>query len=762
MNIRKNKGVTLIVLVITVILLIIIAGIAISMILSEDNLIEKARWSEYLTEFTTVEERYRLYINEKYVEEFPEQVTYENYPIGNQIDISTMPNTLRSTIMQLENLEEYELSEIDKVNLYEINIDSINIKTKRAYAINMASGKIYSIDSMKYLSKIYHTPWVYSIERDSKDNDGTVIFSKINQPGTYTMIVDAKKLTEWKEVDIYYDEYVEGSLTYKLYTSDDECEWTQIEDLNDIIETNSEKVEIVNCNNTRFIKVVVKLDLVNGECSALDYALIKFYRYVEVEDIEPDIEENENVQNIDGMYIATQDTTFVQHIEVTSDNSIIYFNTEGTPDVTITVKSPNGTTSTILYSQLNNTTIPIGSTVTVSTSLKPGDSVSPIEVLERKPILVTSRLEEAQKVKIDEWKTVKRVKFAYCNTGEGIWDKCYVNNINVDDTGIITFPDRENNRIKVTYQKLNEQRWSSNFTNIKDAGNAPYLKVTVEYQTFGTAQYNNLNSTTVKVSLFDDVNPEIEVTNLTTSVEEGKNITFNYRITDNLELNLDACKYIVTLSNEKYDIENTIWNSATKFTSTTGNISIKPSKTGANYLHILAVDNEENYCSYVSPTIWALSNSALIPKLTSNTSSDLVTISVSDNYSSYPAWMAFDDNKTTCWATASGNYNAHWLKIAFKEPKVVKKYTYYCSKTWGTEYKFYLQGSNNDKTWVTLEKQAHNGGTSGINVYEYQTLTFDVDNITPYKFYRIYYTQGGWSWGSTGGGAVYSLQLYGY
>ena len=60
MNIRKNKGITLIALVITIIILIILAGIAISAVFGENGLILRAREAAFKTEAGSIKEQVEM------------------------------------------------------------------------------------------------------------------------------------------------------------------------------------------------------------------------------------------------------------------------------------------------------------------------------------------------------------------------------------------------------------------------------------------------------------------------------------------------------------------------------------------------------------------------------------------------------------------------------------------------------------------------------------------------------------------------------
>lgn len=113
---------------------------------------------------------------------------------------------------------------------------------------------------------------------------------------------------------------------------------------------------------------------------------------------------------------------------------------------------------------------------------------------------------------------------------------------------------------------------------------------------------------------------------------------------------------------------------------------------------------------------------------------------------------------STTWSTSSGNYNPHYFLIEFNKPVIVQKYDITGMVSWGQAYSFILQASNDKENWINLENEIHEPGLSS-SVRTFKDI--EVNNEKPYKYYRIYMPTGGWTWGSSGGAAIYELQLYG-
>ena len=74
--IKEEKGITLIVLVITIIVLLILAGVSIAMLTGENGILTQARKAKDVTEIASEEEYIRLIITE-------EEIT--KYKIGEEL-----------------------------------------------------------------------------------------------------------------------------------------------------------------------------------------------------------------------------------------------------------------------------------------------------------------------------------------------------------------------------------------------------------------------------------------------------------------------------------------------------------------------------------------------------------------------------------------------------------------------------------------------------------------------------------------------------
>lgn len=68
-----------------------------------------------------------------------------------------------------------------------------------------------------------------------------------------------------------------------------------------------------------------------------------------------------------------------------------------------------------------------------------------------------------------------------------------------------------------------------------------------------------------------------------------------------------------------------------------------------------------------------------------------------------------------------------------------------------------MEASNDNTNWVDLENGTiHNESGSFSKI----DATYTLDNTETYKYYRIHYTAGGYTWGANGGTPLYEIALY--
>ena len=101
--IGRNSGITLIALIVTIIVLLILAGISITMLIGENGLITKANWSKFVTEYSTVKEGKDLYEIEQDIDKTSVN-TKNKYSVleNGKIENSTIMSTLEVIKIYME------------------------------------------------------------------------------------------------------------------------------------------------------------------------------------------------------------------------------------------------------------------------------------------------------------------------------------------------------------------------------------------------------------------------------------------------------------------------------------------------------------------------------------------------------------------------------------------------------------------------------------------------------------------------------------
>lgn len=176
MNKQKNRGITLIALIITIIVLLILAVITIQSVLGENGIIAKANWANFTTEFNSIDEGKNIYKLENEAKKYGVisnktmhieksikiattneniQINNSPYPITDE-KVTEYEESLINTIKYYENIDETE----NNVDLYKVDLSKLNINTKNEYVINVISGNLYKLKGIKYKGNIYHRPEV--------------------------------------------------------------------------------------------------------------------------------------------------------------------------------------------------------------------------------------------------------------------------------------------------------------------------------------------------------------------------------------------------------------------------------------------------------------------------------------------------------------------------------------------------------------------------------------------------------------------------
>lgn len=523
--VNQNKGITLIALIVTIIILLILAGVATNYFLGDNGLLETTKWAAYVTEYEGVNEKISVYTAEILIKQYSginkiastgnvgmetKQVLKNMYPLKEKIDINSVSATLKQSIKQLEGLKNKDLQDETLVDLYKIDLDYLQMKTQKQYVINIVSGKIYSLEYQKYQGKVYHTP---RKETGLKPTFQEIIM-QIEDEGTYEMIVDAGQVVDWESVVIDYQKYIENGLSIQVATSDDGIAWQKesIELTNRI--QDEELYTILANHKTQYLKVNIEVKSINGKLPELNYILVNFYKFNLVDTevtVMPD-----GAEETDGMYVVStkgQTETVTQIFTIPDDENEYILDigkAYGNPATTIKITDTDGNTENYTIkdiSDIKNILIKPGSQIEITTTLTEGEGIGKVQVLKKDKDLTKEQVKTIEvipstPVGTKVWETQATKTYMYNNGGEGYWQQCLVNEISVGEKGIID--QGETKRIKVTYQVSEDgKQWSNKFTNIQDAENTRYLKVMVEYQATKGTDYGDTSNNKIKVILND-------------------------------------------------------------------------------------------------------------------------------------------------------------------------------------------------------------------------------------------------------------------
>ena len=135
----KNEGITLIALVVTIVVLLIIAGVAISMLTGDDGIITNSTLAKLETEFSAYKEEVELYKNNKLIEN--NNFEGDSLSAGKtSLEYNTKPEDEEGTIQTvIKDLNENELNKFIIINgkLYIISTDKKEIKAAQNIGISV-------------------------------------------------------------------------------------------------------------------------------------------------------------------------------------------------------------------------------------------------------------------------------------------------------------------------------------------------------------------------------------------------------------------------------------------------------------------------------------------------------------------------------------------------------------------------------------------------------------------------------------------------
>lgn len=187
-----NKGITLIAIVITIVIMLILSSVSINLFIKDDGLMQNSAYSNFVFEYSQVDEAVRIYtiFNKNFIEN-----QRELYPtIGDRI--TQIEFTLLDTIEQ----NRKEEVEIEDLNLYMIDLAKIEIQNKSTYVIDVDTGTVYLLKGIKIGEYIYHIPNIKTIEKNESEVVKYVISFDSNYENGEIITIEREENTQYGEL----------------------------------------------------------------------------------------------------------------------------------------------------------------------------------------------------------------------------------------------------------------------------------------------------------------------------------------------------------------------------------------------------------------------------------------------------------------------------------------------------------------------------------------------------------------------------------
>lgn len=239
-NILKNndKAITLIALVITIIILLILAGVVIGQLLGENGLITKSKMAAFVSEYKEIEESTNLYKMNKTIEEtsnvgkvasvseitkVAEETVQEQEgqveetegteDIG-EVDVAnTDKNGYPTTVEKIENgtisetlkqtiINKIGTENLTNVELYKIDKNKIDTKIKDEYVIDINTGNVYNLKGRAIGGKVYHVPELGLDKNgeDKKDKEIIIDSKSLNIKKDERITLNTKVIIDGQEI----------------------------------------------------------------------------------------------------------------------------------------------------------------------------------------------------------------------------------------------------------------------------------------------------------------------------------------------------------------------------------------------------------------------------------------------------------------------------------------------------------------------------------------------------------------------------------
>ena len=215
---NSEKGITLIALVITIIILLILAGVTIAALTEENGLIDRSIQAAFLTEYQNVKEQVDLYnLNIQIENRTKEESNLSVFPLGDRITSEEIEKWKEEKIELIEQVEDKTGATIENTILYWIDFDELDINSKHQYIIDSSTGLLFCYEGHKYSGKLHHIP--DNIEKNSE----IIIRPEFEDVNEYPVLKD----TGIERAGTVRIKYAEDSFYENYYSIDEGRNWEE-------------------------------------------------------------------------------------------------------------------------------------------------------------------------------------------------------------------------------------------------------------------------------------------------------------------------------------------------------------------------------------------------------------------------------------------------------------------------------------------------------------------------------------------------------
>ena len=166
---KSNKGITLIALVITIIVIILLSAVVFRLLLGQTGVLNRSREAKFKSNLSSVEERVRMYVNDRQIDNaFNNYSGNISYPVtGNKI---TSTGEFKDSLIQ-EIQDITGKSDLSETNIYYIDKNELNLNDlEHDYLLDTDTYQVYDLQGDKFFDKWHHT--INSLGQAGGDNPG--------------------------------------------------------------------------------------------------------------------------------------------------------------------------------------------------------------------------------------------------------------------------------------------------------------------------------------------------------------------------------------------------------------------------------------------------------------------------------------------------------------------------------------------------------------------------------------------------------------